>query len=147
MLEKKSLRRNADSLIGLLTAQCADLEKLLALARDESNAVKNGDFEKILHIVENRADLGAKLEVYQRQIAELRGYLGSAEDITGQNPLISKTVELITKITQYDTKTKSSLILVRNAKLAELGDINQMQRRSEAYSRETSKGLAYNINL
>jgi flagellar biosynthesis/type III secretory pathway chaperone len=147
MFTKKNLHQNSDSLIGLLTAQCADLEKLLLLAREEENAVRRGDFEKILHIIEGRAALGEKLELYQRQIAELRSLLNGAEDLQTKNSLISKTEELVGKIIRHDTKTKSSLILIRNAKLAELGEINRLQRCSAAYSREPAKGLAFNNNI
>ena len=56
------IAENSDSLIELLSAQCGDLEMLLALSREETNAIERGNFESVLDIVSKRAELGNRLE-------------------------------------------------------------------------------------
>ncbi|MEJ7713932.1 MAG: hypothetical protein WKF84_29825 [Pyrinomonadaceae bacterium] len=48
-------------MISLLTAQCADLEALLSLARQETAAAVKNDFAEVMCLVEERAALGSRL--------------------------------------------------------------------------------------
>ena len=140
-----SLDQNADSLINLLTAQCADLEKFLLLAREATRLAGEGDFEKTLQLMETRLNLSARLEISHRQIAELRESIGGAKNSGGQNSLLLKTTALVNEIMQYDAKTKSILLAVRADKFTAIENLIRRRQCSGAYSGDAAKGLVYDL--
>ena len=144
MLQDTKIKENADSLIDLLTAQCSDLEKLLALARAEAQAAEQKDFERIMLVVEERARLSERLEVFGRQIAELRSRLGEGAANTAlQNPIALHTAEVMTQILKYDSRSNLLLKGARAETGEEIAKLSTGQRRVVAYSREELMGKGY----
>lgn len=143
MNNSDNLKDNSDSLIGLLTAQCADLEKLLSLAREETAAAQQGKFFKILDIVSERAEITQKLETFQQQIAELRGTLGSVKENSVQKNALNRVVELAGLTIAQDTQTKLLLSASREESAETLRNLERSNQNSNAYLREGRKGLAY----
>src|ERR1700733_7231569 len=139
------INENSDSLIGLLTAQCADLETLFSLAQKETAAAEERDFESILHIVTERGRIGEKLAVYQQQISELRTMLGSFDPVSTQ---ISKRVANLAELTfVQDTKTKILLINAREETAMELRNLATGKRSVTGYLQETQRGLSYSESM
>src|SRR2546428_1987470 len=98
MTRTHSIEVKADSLLDLLIGQCADLEALLRLARREEEAVKARNFDELLRVTEERATLGERLEVYHRQIAEMRLRLGEAAAPVLRSEAASRATLLVTGI-------------------------------------------------
>lgn len=144
MAPPENIKKQSDSLIELLTAQCSDLEKLLALAREETSAAQSGDFDGILKVVSERAVLGEKLEAFQRQIAELRERLGGDVQPIWQGQVTAKMSEVVRQIISHDTETRLLLTDSRQNSINELNNLEYASRSSNAYLRETKKGLTYN---
>jgi flagellar biosynthesis/type III secretory pathway chaperone len=142
-----NLKNNSDSLIGLLTAQCADLEKLLALAREETEAAQQGKFFKILDIVSERAEIAQKLETFQQQISELRGCLNSTKPGTVQNNAVERVVELANLTIAQDNQTRLLLAASRDETAESLRNLEKGNLHSNAYLREERKGLSYSRNF
>lgn len=143
VLTNESLNHHADSVLDLLIAQCADLEVLLALARREEQATAAKNFDEILHVVAERATLGERLEVYQRQIAELRQQLGAAAAETVlHSAATQQTLALITEIQTTDNRTRPLLLAARSELLGEQQRLAQAQRGVNAYLRDGHTGLA-----
>ena len=144
MASPEQIKTQSDSLIELLTAQCADLEKLLALARAETVAAESRDFDGILKVVSERALMSEKLETFQRQIAELRERIGG-EDAAAvwQGGLTTRVSEVIRQIITHDTQTHLLLTASRQNSIDELNNVEYTHRGSSAYLREMKKGLAY----
>ncbi|MGH9902184.1 MAG: flagellar export chaperone FlgN, partial [Pyrinomonadaceae bacterium] len=94
MTHAAQIEPHADSLIELLTAQCADLEQLLALARRETDAAERRDFDEIMRLTNERATLGERLEVFHRQLAELRARMGEGAEAA----LRGRTAERVTQL-------------------------------------------------
>lgn len=147
MNNSDNLRENSDSLIGLLTAQCADLEKLLSLAREETLAAQEGKFFKILDIVSERAEITQKLETFQQQISELRGALNSANENSLQNNMVNRTIELASLTIAQDNQTKLLLAASREDTAEQLRNLDRSHQNSNAYLREGRKGLTYSRNF
>lgn len=143
MFAPQKLEKQSDSLIDLLTAQCRDLEKLLSLAREETVAATLGDFDGILRIVSERAHLSDKLETFQRQIADLRQRLGSEGEPIWQSSVAVRMSEVVRQIVSHDAQTQFLLTTARQKSADELKNLEYSQRGSNAYLRETHKGLAY----
>lgn len=139
----EELKKQSDSLIELLTAQCADLEKLLALAREETVVAERRDFDGILKVVSERHMIGEKLETFQRQIAELRQRIGKEAQPNVQNDVTSRMAEVIRLIISCDTETKLLLTGGRQNSIDQLNTLEYSHRSSNAYLRERRKGLAY----
>ena len=97
MNNSENLKDNSDSLIGLLTSQCVDLEKLLSLAREETQAAQQGKFFKILDIVSERAEITKKLETVDPKLTTKaqngQDIINYANGINGQYGFLLGQVE------------------------------------------------------
>jgi flagellar biosynthesis/type III secretory pathway chaperone len=143
MFHSEDITNKSDSLIELLTAQCADLEKLLNLAREETLAAEQGNFLGILDIVSDRERIGEKLETFQRQIAELRNGLGETNESVRRNEITKRVVEIANMTINQDKKTQLLLNTSRERSVNELNNLEKSFRGNNAYLREQQKGLAY----
>ncbi len=126
----------ADSLLNLLIAQCEDLEALLALSRGETAAAAAHDFDEIIRITAERATLGERLEVYHRQIADVRQRLGAAAESAFQSPTATRIAELVNSVQAQDHQAHSLLLEVRGEIDSESKQLNQVQRGLTAYLNE-----------
>lgn len=147
MNQTHAISEQSDSLIGLLTDQCADLERLLALAREETVAAELGNFGTLLNISSERAEIGKRLETFQRQIAELRGFLGKNEDNPKQEEVTKRAVELASLTLEQDQKTLLLLTTMREQVGEDLKKLETGNRNANIYLREQQKGLALNGNF
>ena len=130
-----SLRAQAEPLIDLLIAQCADLEALLALARHEAEATETRDFDEVMRIVGSRAALGERLEVYHRQIAEMRARMGEAAESVLRAETSARAAQLITRIQTQDRRTRALLLEARQETANNLRRMERAQRGTSAYLR------------
>jgi flagellar biosynthesis/type III secretory pathway chaperone len=142
MKSTDNLAKNSDSLIDLLGAQCSDLEKLLALARDEAHAAEDGKFLRIWEIVTERATIAERLETYQRQISELRGHLESRGESVSQYDITNRVIELANLTLAQDQRTRKLLSAMREESVAGQNNLERSMHGANAYMRETTKGLA-----
>lgn len=147
MNNSQAINEQSDSLITLLTDQCADLERLLLLAREETVAAELGNFGTLLNISSERAEIGKRLETFQRQIAELRGFLGKTEENPQQNEVTKRAVELASLTLEQDQKTLLLLSAVREKAGEDLKKLDSGNRNTNIYLREQQKGLALNGNF
>lgn len=136
MLHKHAIEAEADSLLDLLIAQCADLEALLQLARRETAVADSGDFEELLRVVSARAELGERLEVYHRQIAEMRERLGETADSALHNETASQAASIINEILMQDEQTGPLLVVARHQVAAAARELEQKRRGVSAYLRD-----------
>ena len=143
MFQTEEITNKSDSLIDLLTAQCADLENLLTLAREETLAAEQGNFLGILDIVSDRERIGKRLETFHRQIAELRTGLGENNETFRRNEITKRVVEIANLTIAQDKKTQLLLQTSREKAAEELNNIEKSYRGNNAYLREQKKGLAY----
>lgn len=142
MILSETIAENSDSLIELLTAQCGDLEKLLALAREETHAAEAKDFEKVMEIVSEREQVSRRLETFQRQISELRSKLTEGAELF-QTKVSARVVELASQTLAQDAATKKLLTASKREASEKLARIPISQRGANAYLREDKRGLAY----
>ena len=134
----------ADSVMEILSAQCADLENLLSLARRETEAVERNDFEAVIRIVGERAGLGERLEVYHRQIAEMRKQLGEPAEKAIRGTIATRTVELTVDIQTQDARTRTLLMAEREKVSTALARLNHGRRSVNGYLREgRANSVAY----
>lgn len=147
MATTEKVKENSDSLIELLGAQCSDLEQLLVLAREETAAAQEGKFLKIWDIVSERAAIGKRLEIYHRQISELRGNLEAAGENVSQFDITNRVVELANSTLVQDQKTRTLLAASRDQAAEGLRSIGKGQVGSNAYLKENTKGLSYSRNF
>ena len=147
MDSSNKLIKNSDSLIELLAAQCSDLEKLLALAREETLAAQQGKFLKIWDIVAERDAIGKRLETFHRQISELRGHLESKGESVSQYDITNRVVELANQTLLQDQATRLLLMESSEKTVGELKNLEKSHYGTNAYLRENTKGLAYNRNF
>lgn len=136
MTTASRITAEADTLLDLLIAQCKDLESLLALSRGETAAVEARDFDEIIRITSERATLGERLEVYHRQIAEMRQRLGAAAETAMQSPTVTRIAELVNSVQAQDRQTQPLLLTVRQEVAHEQQHLNQVQRGLTAYLNE-----------
>ena len=144
------INHHAVSVLDLLIAQCSDLEALLALARQEEQAATDRNFDEVLRVVNERATLGERLEVYHRQIAELRDKLGFTETTalatapTGptQTVLLGQTIALVSAIRDTDARTQPLLLAARNELSDEQRRLDKTQRGVNAYLRDGRVAIA-----
>jgi hypothetical protein len=136
MDQANNISTQADSLLDLLIAQCADLEALLVLSRRETAAAEARNFEEMVQVVTARATLGERLEVYHRQIAEMRQRLGAAAEPALQSQTAARVTELITGILAQDEQTRPMLVVVRDEIGIERRNLDQMRRGLTAYLRD-----------
>jgi len=144
MNSNTQIETQADSVMDILSAQCADLETLLALARHETKAVERSDFEAVIRIVGERAGLGERLEVYHRQIAEMREQLSESVENPFHGMVAARTAEIVTDIQTQDAHTHK-LLMAEHAKASTaLARLNQGRRSVNGYLREARAGaVAY----
>jgi hypothetical protein len=148
MLTNHPINHHAVSVLDLLIAQCTDLEALLALARQEEQAATNRNFDEVLRVVNERATLGERLEVYHRQIAELRAQLGFTETVaatpagTTQTALVGQTVALVAAIRDTDARTQPLLLAARQELGEEQRRLDKTQRGVNAYLRDGRVSIA-----
>lgn len=148
MLTNHPINHHAVSVLDLLIAQCADLEALLALARQEEQAATHRNFDEVLRVVNERATLGERLEVYHRQIAELRAQLGFTEPVaatpagTTQTALVGQTVALVAAIRATDARTHPLLLAARQELSEEQRRLDKTQRGVNAYLRDGRMSIA-----
>ncbi len=147
MATSENLKDHSDSLIDLLGAQCSDLEKLLSLARDETDAAKNGRFTRVWDIVSERAAIGKRLETYHQQIAELRGHLESEGKSVSQYDITNRVIELANQTLVQDQKTRLLLTETRQDTVEALKNLGKTHAGTNAYLRENTKGLSYSRNF
>lgn len=142
MLNSHKTFEQSESIIQLLAAQCGDLENLLALAQAETEAVEKEDFEAILRIVSERTRIGEKLEIFRRQIADLREELAETGD-----PAVRRASERVVQIANLtkvqDQKTRLLLEDAKHKSAEKLNNLMKTHRNTSAYLSETHKGLAY----
>jgi hypothetical protein len=124
---------HADSVLDLLIAQCADLEALLTLARREAQAAEARNFDEILRVAEERATLGERLEVYHRQIAEMRLRLGAVVEPMMRSETAKHTAALATEILAEDARTYPLLLAARNELVQEQQQLDRSNRAVNAY--------------
>ena len=142
-MNQQPIVEKSDSIIELLAAQCSDLEKLLSIAREETRAAEAQDFEKILEIVSERSQIGERLEVFQRRILELRGFLGESAE-TKRQLLANRIVEVASLTLEQDEKTRKLLNGVKEETALELRNLETGNRNANVYLRGRQTGLAYN---
>lgn len=147
MFHSNKIIKNSDSLIELLTAQCGDLEQLLALARAETTATGQGNFEGVLDIVSKRAELSQRLETFHQQIAELREHLGNNASVALNHEITARVIEIANLTLAQDQKTKMLLTDARENAVSELNNLEKSNRGTNAYLREETKGLSYTRNF
>jgi hypothetical protein len=132
----QTINLHADSLIDLLVAQCADLEALLKLARQESAAAEANDFDRMLEVTTQRATLGERLESYHRQISELRALMGDSAEHVLQSTLVKDSIRLALEIQGNDAATSTSLTHLRAYTNSHISRLDQGRRSSTAYLNE-----------
>lgn len=139
MQNDSTIEKQSDSLIELLTAQCADLENLLSLAREETTAAKQGNFAKIIDIYSERSELNNRLETFQQQINELRETLGKAVP----NEISTRVKEVVNLTLAQDRETRLLLTSSKEDAIAKLNNLENSKKKTDVYMSKTKKGLAY----
>ena len=137
MKSNAPLESRADSVMDILAAQCVDLEKLLALAQRETAAASTGEFEEIVRIVAERATLGERLEIYHRQLAELRSRFGDAGDNLKSSDIARQTTQLITAIQSQDARTRPMLAAARSEIDTTLSRLSATRHGLNSYLRDS----------
>ena len=141
----EKIAESSDTLIGLLTAQCADLEELLSLARAETAAAEQRNFLTIVDIVSDRERIGRRLETYQGRIAELRRTLGP-EAVT-RTEAASRAVEVARLTMEQDQKTRLLLSGACDEITKELQTIDRTRARSAHYAQTETRGLRFDRSI
>lgn len=139
MSDAIQIKAHADSLISILAAQCADLESLLALARRERKAIEDADFESLLGIIGERAQLGNRLEIHHRCIAGLRKSLDNddaAHHTQASHEYAANVTELINRIQTEDARTHKILTTTRAQLSCDHQRLANQQRYTNAYLRD-----------
>lgn len=136
IFSKKTVADNSDSLACILAAQCADLELLLALARREETATRDGDFEAVAGVVGERAAVGERLEVYHRQVVELRERLGETADAELRGHAARRAVELVGQIRERDSRSRVALESALDSFRGRLARVGTGQAGLSAYLRD-----------
>lgn len=138
---RQRITTQSDSIMALLAAQCADLEVLLTLAHRETTAAENNDFAEVMYVVEERGRLGHRLEIYHRQIAEMRTHLsGAALGPILTSEIAQQTIRLATDIQTQDARTRPLLVAAQEEAAQQLGALDQSRRHVNAYMREGRGG-------
>ena len=133
---------HADSLIELLVAQCADLEALLSLARQQEAAATGGDFAEIMRLVGERATLGERLEIYHRQVAEVRARVGANAESVLRGETAQRAVKLVTDIQAQDARTRPLLAAARDEASDSLTRLDRTRRTANAYARAPQRAAS-----
>jgi len=142
------ITQESNTLIDLLVAQCSDLQKLLSLARRETVAVQENDFDELLSITSERTRLGNRLESYHRQIAELRDAMGETGERLIESNVAREAVKLITDIQTSDSASQTALTQARTETNDALSRLERGQRSSVAYLQDGKRNsLNYDQRL
>lgn len=136
MKSNMTIEPHADSLMEILAAQCADLEALLALARRETEVAGQNDFSALIEIVGERASLGERLEVYHRQIAEMRQRLSEPVEAALRSDVATRAAELAVDIQSQDARTRTLLMAAQREAATALSRLNQGRRSITGYLRD-----------
>src|SRR5689334_21706795 len=139
----KSGERHFESLMSILMAQYDDLEGLLKLAREETAAAEKSDFDGILDLIERRATIGERLEIYHRQRAELRERLGDGAKEAANRPVAANTTSLISAIKVQDELSRPLLLNARSEALSGSLQASQAKRNLDAYAAKGKKPVAF----
>jgi ABC-type Fe3+-citrate transport system substrate-binding protein len=119
----------------------------LTLARQETVAAEQGNFEDIMEIVTKRSEISSRLEVFQHQIANLRRHLEENTVTVALNSDVSRqTIEIANLIIAQDQKTRLLLTDSRANTTRELASLEKSNRGTNAYLRAETKGLSYTQN-
>ena len=137
----KDVEKKSDELIDLLTEQCADLENLLSLAREETDAAKQGNFARIIDIYEERSELGERLETFQQQITDLRETL----DKRVPEQISDKISTVVSQTLAQDTETRKLLTAANEETTQELAKLAKARINTKLYSTAKRKGLALEL--
>src|SRR5689334_10171025 len=133
-IQQKIDNLQSASLMDLAMEQCADLEALLLLARREVTPAEEGNFRELMTVVQERATLGQRLEIYHRQIAELRASLTTLPPTID---LVSvKSAKLAAEIQLVDALAIAVLETARERVGRTIVQLEERRRRSVAYLRE-----------
>lgn len=143
----EKIKENSDSLIELLGAQCSDLEKLLALAKEETGAAEQRNFTRIWDIVTERALIGRRLDAYHQQISELRARLESDGENPSKYDITGRVIELANLTLIQDQQTRKLLNESREESLSTIRGLSTSRTGMNAYLAEKTKGLAYSRNF
>ena len=135
-MNPQAVESQADSLMEILAAQCADLEALLALARREAGAAERRDFDEMMRVARERATLGERLEVYHRQVAEMRLRMGSGIEPALRSEVATRTALLAVEVQAQDARTRPLLMAARHEKAHEISDLSTARRGVSAYLRD-----------
>ena len=136
---------NSDSIISLLTAQCTDLEQLLALAREETAAAEQGNFLSILDIVTERERIGKRLEDFQRQTERFRTTLGAGAAMPTE--LANRIVETARLTIEQDMRTRMLLDSAQKDLRAELEVVERRRHSMGGYRQQEEKGTVCDQRL
>ncbi len=139
MKHAAAIEAEAESVIEILAAQCADLEALLTLARRETKAAEQCDFEEIMRVVQERATLGERLEIYSRQIGELRLRMGEAAESTLCDQVAARAVKLVVSIQSQDARSRPLLLAQRSEAADALSRLKEGRRGTSAYLRDARR--------
>ncbi len=146
--QQKTIEDNSDSIIGILAAQCKDLEVLLSLARREAAALKDNNFDDLLTVTKERASLTDRLEIYHKQLADLRSRFEVDFHYVNKTTIALQTQELVTKIQSQCSENLQMLLVSRNNLLRDRRQLDQSRRSLSAYSQNMpSISIAYDEHI
>jgi hypothetical protein len=141
-----NINAQSDSVIAILVAQCQDLEKLLVLAKQETAALRVNDFDQLLGIVKERASLSSRLEVYHKQLAELRGVMTQYEKVP--SPIEAKTQELVSALQSQYAQSQPLLLAAREKLFKDKQQLEHTRRGVNSYSQAFNPtSIAYDRHL
>ena len=144
----KTIDPNVDSVMDILVAQCSDLEALLLLARQETSAIEQQDFDNLISVVSERSVIGKRLESYHRQLAELRSYFGDlAMAKLFNDDATTRCVTLISQIQTQDNHNQNMLVTDRAALVQESKQVTQAQQHLKAYGANSAISIACDCHI
>ena len=145
MGHREKVIEGSESIISLLTAQCADLEELLALAREETAAAEQGNFLSILDIVTERERIGNRLEECQRQTERFRAAID--KDVGMPAELADRIVETARLTIEQDMRTRMLLDSAKEDLRAELDVVERRRHSMGGYRQPEEKGTVCDQRL
>jgi hypothetical protein len=138
MADYETVLKNSQSIVDLLSAQCEDLESLLALAREEAEAVKKGDFLSLVDIVSDRARIGERLEVFQRQTIDLKQCLAGEVEA---RKLAERIIEVARLTVEQDRSVNEGLAKAQKEASDQINQIGKGKTSITRYMQLDGKGL------
>lgn len=134
------IETNAEPLIEILAAQCADLEELLGLAKREVAAVERRDFAELVTVMSDRATIGERLEVYHQQISELRTRMGAAAEAAIRAADRDRVTAIAVDIQATDARSRRLLEGIREEAMTQMTKIDTSRRGLGAYAKNAPTG-------